>query len=47
MGELFLSRGMNVVLADIEQGALNASVSAIAVWGGNSRHFFACLDGYQ
>jgi NAD(P)-dependent dehydrogenase (short-subunit alcohol dehydrogenase family) len=35
MGELFLSRGMNVVLADIEQGALNASVSALTAGGGN------------
>lgn len=35
MGGLFLSRGMNVVLADIEQAALDATVSALAAGGGN------------
>jgi NAD(P)-dependent dehydrogenase (short-subunit alcohol dehydrogenase family) len=34
MGELFLSKGMNVVLADIEQQALAATVSALAADGG-------------
>jgi|AntAceMinimDraft_11_1070367.scaffolds.fasta_scaffold00741_12 NAD(P)-dependent dehydrogenase (short-subunit alcohol dehydrogenase family) len=34
MGELFLSKGMNVVLADIEQKALDATVKALAADGG-------------
>ncbi|MEZ5572487.1 MAG: SDR family NAD(P)-dependent oxidoreductase [Halioglobus sp.] len=33
MGELFLAKGMNVVLADIEQTALDATVSALATGG--------------
>tara|TARA_R110002072_G_scaffold43340_24_gene121913 strand:+ start:3550 stop:4404 length:855 start_codon:yes stop_codon:yes gene_type:complete len=35
LGELFLARGMNVVLADIEQSALDATVAALAAAGGN------------
>jgi NAD(P)-dependent dehydrogenase (short-subunit alcohol dehydrogenase family) len=34
MGELFLAKGMNVVLADIEQNALDATVAALAAGGG-------------
>ena len=34
MGELFLAKGMNVVLADIEQKALDATVAALSVSGG-------------
>ena len=33
MGELFLSRGMQVVLADIEQGALDRTVSELCALG--------------
>lgn len=33
MGELFLAKGMNVVLADIEQNALDATVAALAAGG--------------
>ncbi len=35
MGELFLAKGMNVVLADIEQSALDATVAALAATGGH------------
>jgi NAD(P)-dependent dehydrogenase (short-subunit alcohol dehydrogenase family) len=35
MGELFLAKGMNVVLADIEQKALDATVAALAANGGS------------
>ena len=34
MGELFLAKGMNVVLADIEQKALDATVAELANGGG-------------
>ena len=34
MGELFQAKGMNVVLADIEQNALDATVAALAAGGG-------------
>lgn len=34
MGELFLARGMNVVLGDIERNALDATVAALAAGGG-------------
>ena len=34
MGELFLAQGMNVVLADIEQQALDNTVAALAADGG-------------
>jgi NAD(P)-dependent dehydrogenase (short-subunit alcohol dehydrogenase family) len=34
MGELFLSKGMNVVLADIEHKVLDATVSTLAADGG-------------
>lgn len=34
MGELFLAQGMNVVLADIEQKALGATVTALKAGGG-------------
>lgn len=34
MGELFLSRGMNVVLADIEQKVLDATVAELSAGGG-------------
>ncbi|MCB1687539.1 MAG: SDR family NAD(P)-dependent oxidoreductase [Halioglobus sp.] len=35
MGELFLAKGMNVVLADIEQGALDATVEALDAGDGH------------
>ena len=35
MGELFLAKGMNVVLADIEQKALDATVAALSESGGH------------
>jgi NAD(P)-dependent dehydrogenase (short-subunit alcohol dehydrogenase family) len=35
MGELFLSKGMNVVLADIEQKVLDATVADLKAKGGN------------
>ena len=34
MGELFLEKGMNVVLADIEQKALDLTVAALSAGGG-------------
>jgi NAD(P)-dependent dehydrogenase (short-subunit alcohol dehydrogenase family) len=34
MGELFLSKGMNVVLADIEQSALDTTVAELQAGGG-------------
>ena len=34
MGELFLGKGMNVVLADIEQQALETTVAALKANGG-------------
>ena len=34
LGELFLAKGMNVVLADIERSALDATVAALAAGGG-------------
>ena len=34
MGELFLAKGMNVVLADIEKNALDATVAALSASGG-------------
>tara|TARA_R110002049_G_scaffold9154_5_gene47434 strand:+ start:267 stop:1121 length:855 start_codon:yes stop_codon:yes gene_type:complete len=34
LGELFLSKGMNVVLADIEQQALDTTVAALSAGGG-------------
>ncbi|CAA0088330.1 Putative oxidoreductase SadH [Halioglobus japonicus] len=34
LGELLLSKGMNVVLADIEQQALDSTVAALAAGGG-------------
>jgi NAD(P)-dependent dehydrogenase (short-subunit alcohol dehydrogenase family) len=34
MGELFLKQGMNVVLGDIEQKALDATVAALSAGGG-------------
>jgi NAD(P)-dependent dehydrogenase (short-subunit alcohol dehydrogenase family) len=34
MGELFLARGMNVVLGDIEQKALDVTVAALSAGGG-------------
>ena len=34
MGQLFLAKGMNVVLADIEQQALDATVAALDTGGG-------------
>jgi NAD(P)-dependent dehydrogenase (short-subunit alcohol dehydrogenase family) len=35
MGELFLSKGMNVVLADIEEAVLEKTVSELKAQGGN------------
>jgi NAD(P)-dependent dehydrogenase (short-subunit alcohol dehydrogenase family) len=35
MGELFMSKGMNVVLADIEQPVLDATVAELKASGGN------------
>jgi NAD(P)-dependent dehydrogenase (short-subunit alcohol dehydrogenase family) len=35
MGELFLSRGINVVLADVEEAALDKTVSELTAQGGN------------
>ncbi|MCB1703225.1 MAG: SDR family NAD(P)-dependent oxidoreductase [Halioglobus sp.] len=35
LGELFLAKGMNVVLADIEQNALDATVAELSAGGGN------------
>lgn len=35
IGELFLARGMNVVLADIEQTTLDATVAELSASGGN------------